>query len=153
MSRFQRLVVAFVLACVPWLAHAQAHKCRQADGSISFQDHPCPPVAASGAESADETVDIGLPPLSELDAPCQLTVNHAVSTCLLPVKDRLDRCYKSRLSSACSRKMIAGTARQDPVCVKQAAPCVQEGVVETRRCVVNALPPTCVAQLRTAGLR
>lgn len=32
-----------VLLLAPLLAHAQAYKCKQANGSVSFQDHPCQP--------------------------------------------------------------------------------------------------------------
>jgi hypothetical protein len=41
------LLVLLILAFAP-TAHAQAYKCKQANGSVSFQDQPC----AKGAESA-----------------------------------------------------------------------------------------------------
>ena len=47
MTRFERLLLAAVLACAPWLVHAQGFKCRQADGSTSYQDHACPADASS----------------------------------------------------------------------------------------------------------
>ena len=154
MNRFQRLLLAVTLACVPWLAHAQGYKCRMADGTISYQDHACPASAASSsAVSTDQSLDIGLPPLTGLDAPCQHTVHQAVSSCLSPVQDTIKRCYKSRLSSSCNAQMLAGNGGRNATCAAQAAPCVQDGVVEARRCIVNTLPPTCVSQLRTAGLR
>ena len=154
MNRFQRLVLALTLACVPWLAHAQGYKCRQADGSTSYQDHACPSgTASSSAVSTDESLDIGLPPLTGLDAPCQHTVRQTVSNCLSPVQETIKRCYKARLSSSCNAKMLAGGGRRDAVCASQAAPCVQDGVTEAKRCIVNALPPTCVSQLRVAGMR
>jgi hypothetical protein len=154
MTGFQRLVLAVTLACMPWLAHAQGYKCRQADGTVSYQDHACPSgTASSSAVSTDQSLDIGLPPLTGLDAPCQQSVHHAVSTCLSPVQDTIKRCYKSRLSSSCNAQMLAGNGSRNAACASQAAPCVQDGVTEARRCIVNSLPPTCVSQLRTAGMR
>jgi len=154
MTRFQRLVLALTLACVPWLAHAQGYKCKQADGSTTYQDHACPSgTASSSAVSTDQSLDIGLPPLTGLDAPCQQSVHHAVSGCMSPIQDTIKRCYKVRLSSSCNAAMLAGTGRSNAACAAQAAPCVQDGVYEARRCIVSALPPTCVSQLRTAGMR
>jgi len=152
MTRFQRVMLALTLACVPWLAHAQGYKCKQADGTTSYQDHACPSgTASSSAVATDQSLDIGLPPLTGLDAPCQQNVHHAVSTCLSPIQDAIKRCYKVRLSSSCNAQMLAGN--RNATCAAQAAPCVQEGVYEARRCIVAALPPTCVSQLRTAGMR
>ena len=37
----KRLLIAALL-CAPLLAHADAYRCKQANGSTSFQDHPCP---------------------------------------------------------------------------------------------------------------
>jgi hypothetical protein len=36
-----RLALLVVATSVPSLAFAQAYKCKQTDGSLSFQDHPC----------------------------------------------------------------------------------------------------------------
>ena len=41
-----------VLLCIPLSLHAQAYKCRQADGSLAFQDHPCE------AGTSGSTVDL-----------------------------------------------------------------------------------------------
>jgi hypothetical protein len=38
------------LLCVPQLAHAEAYRCKKADGSLAFQDQPCPP-GASGSQT------------------------------------------------------------------------------------------------------
>ena len=151
MNRFQRLVLALALACTPWLAHAQGYKCKQADGSVSYQDHACPSGASSTTVSTDQSLDIGLPPLTGLDASCQQSVHHAVSTCLSPIQDAIKRCYKVRLSSSCNAQLLAGN--RAGACAAQAAPCVQDGAIEGRRCIVNVLPPTCVNQLRGAGMR
>ena len=153
MNRFQRLVLALTLACVPWLAHAQGYKCKQADGSTSYQDHACPSgTASSSAVSTDQSLDIGLPPLTGLDASCQQTVRRTVSGCMSPVQDSLKRCFQSRLSSHCNAQMLGGT-RRDPACVQQAMPCMSDGISEAKRCISNGVPPTCLSQLRTAGMR
>lgn len=46
-----RLVLFVVAAAVPPLASAQAYKCKQANGSLSFQEQPCA-VGSSGAPIA-----------------------------------------------------------------------------------------------------
>ncbi len=40
--------LTLVLAvCLPVLAHAQAYKCKQADGAVTFQSQPCPANAVA----------------------------------------------------------------------------------------------------------
>lgn len=36
-----------VLLCLPQLAHAAAYRCKAADGSLAFQDHPCTGATAA----------------------------------------------------------------------------------------------------------
>ena len=48
MRRTAFIVWSLALACAPPLAFAQAlYKCRAADGSLSYQDHPCADTAES----------------------------------------------------------------------------------------------------------
>jgi len=47
---------------LPWLAQAQGFKCKLADGSLSFQEQPCPAGATSSAmPSAPDSSGIGGP--------------------------------------------------------------------------------------------
>jgi hypothetical protein len=55
---------AMALLCAPLLAHAQAYRCKQPNGAMSFQDQPC----AAGAASSTLT----LPP-----PPTQQQINAA----------------------------------------------------------------------------
>ena len=43
-----RLLIAALLSA-PLLAHADAYRCKQPDGSTSYQDHPCPGTAKGGS--------------------------------------------------------------------------------------------------------
>jgi hypothetical protein len=47
----KRLAILGLLAllCVPRLAHADAYRCKQADGSLAFQDQPCQ-AGSSGSQ-------------------------------------------------------------------------------------------------------
>lgn len=46
-----------LLICIPFIAQAQTHKCKKPDGSVIFQDRPCPAGTASSA--------LSLPPVSD----------------------------------------------------------------------------------------
>jgi hypothetical protein len=41
MSVMLRTAAVLVLACAPLAANAEMYKCKQADGSSAYQDHPC----------------------------------------------------------------------------------------------------------------
>jgi len=102
MTRIQRLVLAAMLACAPWLAHAQGYKCKQADGSVSYQDHACPAGTASSASVAtDLSLDSGMPQLEGLDAGCRQSARHMVSVCRGPADASLHQCWRARLTSLC----------------------------------------------------
>ena len=153
-KQFERALLAFVLACVPWLAHAQGFKCKQADGTVSYQDHACAAGSTSSAVQTDMSgFDIaGLPGYANLDSSCQASAKHTVSVCVPQLDASIKRCYQSRMSARCYVDMTASAgAHRDPVCVRQAMPCLQDGLGEAQRCIVQQLPPTCQQQL--AGRR
>ena len=155
MKSLERALLACVLACVPGFAHAQGFKCKQADGSVSYQDHACAPGSASSSAIQTDMsgIDVStLPGYNNLDASCQQSARHTVSVCVPELDASLKRCYHGRLSARCYVDMTASAgAHRDPVCVRQATPCVSDGLVEAQRCVVQQLPPTCQQQL--AGRR
>ena len=155
MKSFERALLACVLACMPWFANAQGFKCKQADGSVSYQDHAC--AAGSASSSAIQTdmsgIDVNaLPGYSNLDSSCQQSAKHTVSVCVPQIDSSTKRCFHSRLSAHCYVDMTASAgAHRDPVCVRQATPCVSEVIADAQRCIVQQLPPTCQQQL--AGQR
>ncbi len=150
MNRLARLLLAATLACTPWLVHAQGFKCKQADGSVSYQDHACPAsTASSSAISTDMSMDIGLPPLTGLDPGCQSSVHHAVSTCIPGIDTTIKRCWQQSLTPRCYLQVTAGPgSRRDSACVQAAIPCAQNGLNDAKRCVQRELPQACMAQLR-----
>ena len=153
-KRFHRALLAAVLACVAGLTHAQGFKCKQPDGSVSYQDHACASGSTSSAVQTDMSgFDIGsLPGYNNLDSSCQASAKHTVSVCVPQLDASIKRCYQSRLSARCYVDMTASTgAHRDPVCVRAAMPCLQDGIGEATRCIVQQLPPTCQQQL--AGRR
>ncbi len=94
----------------------------------------------------------GLPGYKNLDSSCQASAKHTVSVCVPQLDASIKRCYQSRLSARCYVDMTASAgAHRDPVCVRQAMPCLQDGLGEAQRCIVQQLPPTCQQEL--AGRR
>ena len=149
-KHLERALLAVVLACMPWFAQAQGFKCKQPDGSVSYQDHACAAGSASTAVSTDMSgFDIAsLPGYENLDASCQASAKRMVSVCAPQIDATLKRCYQSHLSAHCYVSMTGGTGvHRDPVCVQQASPCLRDGLGESVRCIVQQLPPTCQQQL------
>ena len=154
-TRFERALLAALLACAPWLAYADGFKCRQADGSVSYQDHACAPGSASSTSISTDMSGFdlsGLPGYNHLDTSCQASAKHTVSVCVPELDAGLKRCYQGRLSAHCYLSMTGGTGvHRDPVCVQQATPCLSQALGEAQRCIVQQLPPTCQQEL--AGRR
>ena len=153
---FQRALLALVLACLPWFAAAQGFKCKQPDGSTSYQDHAC--AAGSTTSATVQTdmsgVDLGLSSIEGLDASCKANVQHTVSVCAPQLDNTLKRCYHSRLSAHCYLQMTGGTGvHREQVCVQQSSPCISEGISEAKRCVHQELQPACVQQVAAARRR
>lgn len=150
-KHFEGALLAMVLACMPCLAHAQGFKCKQADGSVSYQDHACAPGSASSSAIQTDMsgIDIGtLPGFANLDASCQQAARHTVSVCVPQLDATLKRCYHARLSAQCYLQMTAGPgSHRDAACVQAATPCISQGLGEAQRCVVQQLPPTCQQQV------
>jgi hypothetical protein len=149
-KRIEGALLAALLACAPWLAHAQGFRCQQPDGTVSYQDHACATGSTSSTVSTDMSgFDLaGLPGYKNLDTSCQASAKHTVSVCVPQLDTSLKRCYQSRLSAHCYVSMTAGTGvKRDPVCVQQATPCLRDGLGEAQRCIVQQLPPICQQQL------
>ena len=151
MNAIQRTIVAAAMACVPLLAPAQGFKCKQADGSVSYQDHACAPGSASSiAIQTDMSgIDIStLPGFRNLDASCQQSAKHTVSVCLPQIDATLKRCYHARLSAQCYLQMTAGPgSHRDAACVQAASPCISQGLGDAQRCVLQQLPSECQQQV------
>lgn len=61
-----------LLVCVPLFAHAQAYKCKQPNGSVSFQDQPCPTGATSSTINLPQQAPANVvPPTSPTKLPKQ----------------------------------------------------------------------------------
>jgi hypothetical protein len=148
MNAIQRTIVALAVACVPLLALAQGYKCKQADGSVSYQDHAC---AAGTASSSALPTDIGgatalrnsLPPSGSLDASCEQSARHALSTCFSGMDVALKRCQATRMTSACNAQMATPGVRPDPACASQAMTCLGESLQPAKACMDRELPAAC----------
>lgn len=120
MNTMQRTIVAAALACVPLLALAQGYKCRQADGSISYQDHAC---AAGTASSSTVPTDSGggaaaprggVAPGGSSEASCEQSARHALSVCFAGTDVALKRCQATRMTAACRTQMSTPGVRPEP---------------------------------------
>lgn len=156
MTRFNRALLAALLACMPWVAHAQGYKCKQADGSVSYQDHACAAGTASSSAvptdlSGGEQFRRSLPSTSGLDAGCQQATRQAMSVCLGGMDTTLKRCQATTMSPACRARMetrAGGTP--DKACVQQALGCLSESLQGAQACFQRELPATCRAQIDAA---
>ncbi len=155
MNTIQRMVVAGLLAGLPLLSFAQGFKCRQPDGSISYQDHACAVGSSSTSVQTDMSgLDLGLPGVEGMDANCKANVQHTLSVCAPQLDNSLKRCYHANLSAHCYLQMTAGAGvRREQACVQQATPCISQGLSEARRCVRQELQPACVGQVAAARNR
>jgi hypothetical protein len=85
------------LLCSPLFVHAEAYKCRQPDGSLAFQDHPC----AAGASGSK----VDLPPVQSYSPG---------SNGMMSGSDDMDesRVDKQRSSTAAANARIEAENRQ-----------------------------------------
>ena len=156
MNRIQRTIFAIVLLCVPLLSMAQGFKCKQSDGSISYQDHACAAgTASSSALPADlgggEQVRRSLPPAGALDAKCQQSLKQAMSVCLGRMDTTLKRCQATTMSATCRAQMDGPRGGpHDAACVKQGLGCLTESLQGTQACIQGELPAACRQQFDAA---
>lgn len=156
MKRFDRALLAVILACMPWLAHAQGFKCKQADGSTSYQDHACPAGSASSTSVQTDMsgIDLGLGSIEGLDPSCKANMQHTVSVCMPQIDNTVKACYHARLSAHCYLQMTGGTGvHREQACVQQASSCISQGVAEAQRCVRQYVQPACAEQVAAARRR
>lgn len=152
MNTIQRTIVLTVMACAPLLASAQGYKCKQPDGSVSYQDHAC---AAGTASSSAVPTDLGgaaalhnsLPPSGSLDASCEQSARHALSTCFTGMDVALKRCQATRMTPACNAQMATPGVRADPACARQAMTCLGESLQPAQACMDRELPAACKQQI------
>ena len=156
MTRIQRTIVALIMLCVPVLAQAQGFKCKQSDGSVSYQDHAC---AAGTASSSAVPMDLGggerirrsLPPAGALDARCQQSLKQGMSVCLGRMDGTLKRCQATTMTATCRAQMDGPrSGPHDQACVKQALGCLTESLQGTQACIQGELPADCRQQFDAA---
>jgi hypothetical protein len=156
MKSVRRQVVAILITCASLLAHAQGYKCKQADGSVSYQDHAC---AAGTASSSAVPTDLGggeafrrgLPPMTSLDGGCQQAAKQALTVCFGAMDTTLKRCQSTSMTATCRAQMNGPrNGPHDEVCAKQALGCLSESLQGTQACFQRELPPACMQQVEAA---
>ena len=156
MNAIRRSIAAAIMACLPLLAHAQGYKCKQADGSTSYQDHACAAGTASSSAvptdlSGGETFRRGLPPMTSLDAGCQQAAKQALTVCLGGMDTTLKRCQASSMTPTCQAQMNARfRGSHDEVCAKQALGCLSQSLQGAQACMQRELPASCMQQIDAA---
>ena len=156
MARIQRTIVAMFVLCVPLLSLAQGFKCKQADGSVSYQDHAC---AAGTASSSAVPMDLGggeqfrrsLPPVGTLDAKCQQSAKQAMTVCLGALDGSNKRCQATTMTPTCQAQMNGPrSGPHDPACVKQSLGCLTQSMQGAQACFLRELAPACRQQFDAA---
>lgn len=156
MNTIHTAVVAALVACAPLLAHATGYKCKQADGSVSYQDHACAAGTASSSAlptdlSGGEASRSGLPPMASLDASCQQAAKRALPACLGGMDAALKRCQATSMTPACRAQMDGPrNGPHDEACAKQALGCLSESMQGVQGCFQRELPAGCMQQIEAA---
>jgi hypothetical protein len=156
MNTIHRAIVAALIACAPLLAHAAGYKCKQADGSVSYQDHVCAAGTASSSAvptdlSGGEAFRRSLPPVTNLDATCQVQAKQALSVCLGRLETTFAHCQATSMSAVCKVAMSRPRGSpQNEVCARQALGCINESVESAQACFQRELPANCREQLEAA---
>ncbi|MGZ3239780.1 MAG: DUF4124 domain-containing protein [Burkholderiaceae bacterium] len=153
----RKLTILFI--CAPLFAYAQVYKCKQPDGSTTFQDQECP----SGATSSQiESKSKNTHPTSEslqkfgLDASCQQELNSAANNCGPTLDVALKQCLREKLSSPCWDQIAAPpSVKRDSACMQeaQAANCIPQATLATQQCMQRTLSAKCNQQRMTAEAR
>lgn len=161
MNTIARRMLAAALLVAAGQALAQGYKCKQADGSTSYQDHPC---AAGTASSSVLPGGAGGPPLPKefeaagayasaqgVDAGCQQSARRALTVCLGALKPDVERCQQRTMSADCRAKELASDGRsRDQACVQQQFTCNMQALGTTKQCLDRELPAACRAQIDAA---
>ncbi len=149
MNAMQRTIVAAAMACVPLLTLAQGYKCKQPDGSVSYQDHACAagtassgtvPTTSGGAPAVPRG---GVAPGGSSEASCEQSARHALSVCFAGTDVTLKRCQATRMTAACRTQMSTPGVRPDPACANDAMACLNESLQPTQACMDRELPAAC----------
>ena len=129
---------------------AQIYKCKQIDGSTSFQDHACE-TGTTGKQIDSKTPDSV--PASEtmqklgFDSSCQQEANITANKCSSALNDSLQTCWKQKLSLACFNQVSSPpSVKRDDSCIEQAMQCSPEGLEGVKRCVQENSSTKCNQQ-------
>lgn len=92
------LLIAALLGA-PLLAHADAYRCKQADGSTSYQDHPCPGTSKGNNVNLPPAQGYAPPPAPK---PAQPRTEAAATgdTAQLDAADQENLCHNARRALA-----------------------------------------------------
>ncbi len=153
MNTTRRTIVAAIMACASLLTHAQGYKCKQADGSTSYQDHACAAGTASSSavptgHAGNEATPQGLPPVTSLDTNCQGQAKQTLDSCMGRLAADQKRCQAATMAPTCLAQ--ANGARglpQDEACVEQAKSCLGEAIQGVQACYQRELPAACKQQI------
>jgi hypothetical protein len=148
MNTFHHAAVAVIMACSTLLVQAQGYKCKQTDGSISYQDHACAAgTASSSALRSDlggaQTLRDSLPPSGSLDANCEQSARHALSVCFAGTDATLKNCQAAKMSPACRTQMSTPGVRPDTACASQAMTCLGGAQRLAQACMEREIPAAC----------
>ncbi len=156
MNKIRHGIVAAIVLCMPLLALAQGYKCKQADGSVSYQDHACAAGTASSSavpmdRGGGEQIGRALPPTAGLDSSCQQPAKHAMSVCMGAMDTTLKHCQATTMTPTCRAQMDGPRdGKHDDVCVKQALGCLGQSMSGVKACFQRELPPACMQQIDAA---
>jgi Domain of unknown function (DUF4124) len=111
-----RILLFALLVFVPLLSHAQAYKCKQANGATSFQDEPCPVgVAAAKLALPSAPITLNPPPQSASTNGSFIPKTTKPSAASAPAMTRAEREQKEeneRLQAASKAQRCSAARKQ-----------------------------------------
>jgi hypothetical protein len=153
MNRPLRFVVMTLLACAPWVTHAQSVKCPRPAASDVHRQSQCGQSKVSHDVSTGSSD--GLFHFSrvrnELTPACRDSADDVTGRCVSQVDAATKHCWQTRLSTACQDQTSLLRAKRAPACEQQITSCEGESLTEFPACVQRELPSACMEQIRAAN--
>ena len=156
-TQSMRIKLLVILFSVPFAVQAQTYKCKQADGSMAYQDSKCAadsstmkvtpasPQSPQGSKATGPTSPI------TSDSACQDELLAITSAC--GTTATLTQCFQQKLSPGCWKQVSAenGTGTADASCIKEIQamiePCGQMVTPGSAECIQQKLSAACKANL------
>ena len=153
MNDFLRIAAMTLLACVPWLTHAQSVKCTRPAASAGHRQSQCDQetVEADVSTGSSDGLFHFSKVRNDLTPACRASTDDAIGSCSEQIFSAKNRCFQAKLPTACQAQTGLSRANRDPVCEQQINKCEGESSRNFPACIQRELPPSCMEEVRAAN--